>query len=339
MGAKEKRKSLPIPTWVLWAVGGLLGGGLIVWGSLNTFEDSPWVSGILANLGVTVLLIVPAAYVGHRFSDWVGQVHERTDEATRQAENAKQDAAKAQTDVDMLADSVKTDLKSIREQLMADQAVESEREHSLYADLAERGDRSSLIRVLRAGQQSGLISQKGVRSPVWETDLHFRFILSDDGTALTVNFEWDNGTVAASHAWLADVDALVFYKELWRSVQRLGEYLGTGLFDPTESLERLSEALEYASRYRAQKLRMGSGNVVNIVEVIDGWYITDAGMFEKNHVHYFIAAERLWEMDWEEHIIGKRWDDTNIVSAIAVARALHSDKRPPKKVAVASKEP
>ncbi|MFJ6537456.1 hypothetical protein ACIQH5_14655 [Paenarthrobacter sp. NPDC091711] len=232
------------------------------------------------------MLIVPGAFVGHRFSFWIGQVNKRTLEATEQADTAKRDAATAQADVNILSESVATDIKTLREQLIADQVAEAQKEHSVYAKLAHQGDRASLVQALKTGRESSLISHSGVRVPVWETALHFRFNLSsDDDETLTVNFEWDDGTVAASHVWSADKEPLAFYRELWRSVQETGEYLGVGLFDPTESLGRLSEAMEYASRYRAQKLRMGSANVREIIEYVDGWYITDRGMFPKNNEH------------------------------------------------------
>lgn len=331
--------------WPKWGWFGLIGVPILglAW-AIDTWQQ-PWWSNTLTNVGVTSLFIIPAAFIGHSFSKWKENVDERTAAAeskavtaTADADAAKKESRGARTDVRILTDAIsasESNLNTLREQLIADQVAESEAEHSIYAALGQRGDRASIIEVLNVGRESGLLSRTGVRAPVWETNLHLRFVFSDeDGEELSVNFEHEDGTVEASHVWAPEVDPLTFYKELWRSVQKLGEYLGAGHFDPTESLERLSEALEYASRYRAHKLRMGSQNVRDIIEFVDGWYITDHGMFAKNHEYYQIAASRLWEMDWESHISGKSWgDDDNIVIAISVARAIHAAKRPPVKTA------
>lgn len=324
----QRKKNWPLPIWLRWGLGGLLVGIATVWGSFYTFSDAAWLSGILGNLGVTILLIVPAAYVGHRFADWIGEVNLRTNRAVTDASIAKDDAASAQSKIHTLTNAVASDLQSLREQLIADQVAESEKEHANFSALRERGDYDTIVAALRAGLESGLISEEGVRTPVWETNLHIRFVPPNENDLVGVNLEWDDGTIVATHGWSVEMKPLALFRDLWRSVQKAGEYLGVGLFDPTESLERLSEALEYASRYRAQKLRSGSEYFRDVVEFVDGWYITNHGMFAKNHEYYFISVGRLWEMDWESHISGKRWDDENIVTAIAVARALHADKKP-----------
>lgn len=307
-----------------------------------------WWNNTLTNVGVTTLFIIPAALIGHSFTDWKNSVNRRTaaaereaSTATSKANTAAQESQGAKVDVEILTDAIAANgssLAGIREELIADQVAESEKEHSIYSAVARQGDRASLIAALKAGRETGLISQKGVRAPVWETDLHLRFLpSSEDSEILTVNLEWDDGSVASSHIWTPELDPVTFYKQLTLSVKKLGQYVGTGLFDPLESVERLAEALEYASRYRADGMRMGSDNVHDIIEFVDGWYITDHGMFPKHHEYYRIAATRLWEMDWESHISGKSWGrDENIITAIAVARALHGDQKPLKDSVVAT---
>ena len=101
----------------------------------------------------------------------------------------------------------------------------------------------------------------------------------------------------------------------------MDEHLGPLLFSPTESIQSASSALLAAAKYRAQRLRMGSDNLKNIIETVDGWYITDQGLCPDGPAYYFISADRLGEMDWEEHITRTGWD--GIYPAMRVARALH----------------
>ncbi|MGC0238310.1 hypothetical protein [Arthrobacter sp. SD76] len=324
-----------------WGWTGLIGIPILAGAWLLNEAGQGWWNNTLTNVGVTSLFIIPAAFIGHSFSDWKKSVNKRTEaaetkaqEAVTEAQTASRESRAAKADVEILnnafaVNDVKlSNIETIRDELMSEQVAEADKEHRFYADLAERGDRLSLLRVLRHGQETGLISDLGLRSPIWETGLHYRFELVDDG--FMVNIEDAGGKHLDGYYWDEGEDAVSFYKQLLKAVQKLGAYQGVMTFDPTRNIVAISESLEYASRLRHQKLRMGAENVHDIIEYVDGWYITEDGMFPKGREHYLIEAHRLWSLDWEEHIIGKRWDndESNIVSAISVARALHADKKP-----------
>jgi hypothetical protein len=70
---------------------------------------------------------------------------------------------------------------------------------------------------------------------------------------------------------------------------------------------------------------MGSDYMRDIIEYDDGWYITDHGLFPRDHAHYFIRTNRYDELDWESHISDKGWKGFS--SALRVARALASRQK------------
>ncbi|MEK0155190.1 hypothetical protein [Arthrobacter oryzae] len=331
-----------------WGWSGLIGLPILVlaW-FLNEWEQAWW-NNTLTNVGVTSLFIIPAAIIGHSFSNWKQSVNDRTtaaetkaEAATTEASAATKESQGAKADVEILSNALSasegrlSSLDSIREQFLAEQVAEADNEQEIYAELAKRGDRSSLLHVLRHGTDTGLISERGLRSPIWETGLHYRFYLEKE--TLLVIIENDAGHELAEFAWDEHIDEITFYKKLLKAVQKLGAYQGVMTFDPTQNMESIAESLEYASRFRSQKMLMGTENVRDIIEFVEGWYITEEGMFPKGREHYLIEAHRLWSLDWEEHIMGKRWDVGNIVAAIAVARALHASKNPAKATAGATK--
>ncbi len=210
--------------------------------------------------------------------------------------------------------------RDIRDQLAAAQLDRLQATVATFEAWGERADRLSIERVLDVGTRIGLLSASGVRTPIWETELHLRFS-ADPTCGVVITIEDDAGNVRSRHDWSEGIEAIDIFGRLDDAMESLEKHLGPLLFDPIQSIDVAAEALVHAARYRAQRLNMGSQYFDGILEYVEGWYITDAGVVPRGHEHYFIASDRYDEMDWEDHISAKGWD--GIVPALRVARAMN----------------
>jgi hypothetical protein len=210
-------------------------------------------------------------------------------------------------------------LQALEDALIDEQQSRLGNELRVYRAWQTEADRASLIEVLKLGMQTYLISAAGLRAQVWETHLHLRFSLPGEDM-LSISIEEDGGAVKFGYDWAQGVTPLDAFRELDRAMTTFGEHLGPGLFLPTDSIRSAGEALIFAATYRAQRLNLGSQYFQSILEYVDGWFITESGLFPREHPYYFIDKDRLSEMDWEEHVSRKGW--SGIHSAMKVARAL-----------------
>ena len=138
----------------------------------------------------------------------------------------------------------------------------------MYLWVISKPSRQSMIDALTHATERELITMTGVRSPVWETALHYRYLVTP--VSLHVQLEEDDGTVLSTHEWEATESAENFYQELVQAVRDAGADLGTGLNDPTQSVEELSKMLIDVTRLRAQDLAGYRDHIHLVVERIDG---------------------------------------------------------------------
>lgn len=271
---------------------------------------NPWLSATMDNIGVVVLLLVPGEYALARLRAGFAQIARGVDQAQATAEAAMATAERTQESLD-----------DIRETLLARQHAEHEAELDIYRRLVTAPSRESMLEALRHATDSDVVTTAGVRVPVWETDLHYRFVLGRPEDDLTVRLERDDGTVISSHLWDAETPSRVFFQRLVHAVRDAGGDLGVGLNDPTESVEQLSNMLVEVTRLRAQELMGHRGILRKIIERRDGWYFTENHVLPAEDLGYQIAVSRLDEMDWEEHLRNKGWYDAG--PALEFARRLY----------------
>ncbi|WP_157210300.1 esterase/lipase family protein [Nocardioides aequoreus] len=201
-------------------------------------------------------------------------------------------------------------------------------ELQVYRDWGQQGTRDTMLAALRLGIESGLVSPEGFRSPVWETSVHLRFVLDGDGNAV-IRIEEDGGVALSDFAWEAGVATIDAFSALEEAMRGLGVHLGTGLFLPTKNVQESAEALEHAARYRSQTLNSGSEYLTHLIELVEGWYITQRGVVSREHPYYFISRERVHELDWEQHVSDKGWE--GIHAAMRVSRALFAEGQHPRR--------
>ncbi|MBQ1083327.1 caspase family protein [Nocardiopsis sp. B62] len=204
----------------------------------------------------------------------------------------------------------KGDINDIRNALINLQISEHEAELNIYRDIVIKFSRDSLIRALRHASKAELITKSGVRSPIWETDLHYRFIVGDPSDELEVHLEEDDGNVLSEHIWDPSTPPGDFYQILVLAVRNAGGDLGVGLNDPTRSTQDLSEMLIEVTKYRSQELLGHRHYLRRIIERKDGWYFTEDYVLPADKLWYRIDVYRLGEVDWEEHLNKKGWPAT-----------------------------
>lgn len=293
----------------------LLGLGLSAgFGSWLLRDDSPWWSSTLSNISVALLLLVP----GELALRWIRSGFQRVERTTEEARATAQRARK-------VAERTERSLSDVRQALLDEQLKEHEAKLDVFREMVRRPSRDTLERALREATDEGVISRAGVRSSVWDTDLHYRYVLNDDEPSLEVRLERDDGSVISVHPWMAEAEPEEFFQELVLAVRDAGRDLGVNLNDPTNSVEDLSEMLLEVARLRAQDLRGYREPLSRIIERVDGWYITERSVIPPEDLHYEVKVTRLNEMDWEEHLRAKGWYGAE--TALALARKLHGIQR------------
>lgn len=300
-----------------WLLSGtvLAGAGLafLSWWLQNI---DAWGSAFLANMAVVVLLLIPGELL-------LAGVRTRVEQAENTASRAETTADAARLSAEASARS----LEDIRNELVARQEAELDEEVAPYRDLLHLATRDSLLRALRKATCDGLITPSGVRVPVWETDVHFRYLVNDTKPDLLVRLEEDDGKILAERAWSVDVESFDFYQSLVQAVRDAGRDLGTGLNLPTQSVEELSSMLSDVTALRAQSLAGHRQTLKKIIERRDGWYFTEDHVIPADHLHYVIGVNQLDQLDWEEHLRGKGW--YSAPDAIQFARRLYHISTPP----------
>ena len=283
-----------------------------------------WWSNLLANMAVVVLLLIPGEFLLCGMRRRVDRVESTATEAAVAAAHAQQSA-----------DATARTLEDIQQNLIDRQLAELEGEMGVYRNITNDPQRSTLLTALRKATGDGLISPDGVRVPVWETDIHYRFrqdIPTEE--AISVQLEEDSGTVLSTITWDPDTSPEDFFQALVRAVRDAGRDLGTGLNLPTQSVEELANMLIDVTQLRSQELAGHRDVLRKIIERRNGWYFTEENVVPAEHLYYRVAVHRLNELDWEEHLRGKGW--YSAPDAIQFARRLYGvNASPPSQEPVA----
>lgn len=303
----------PRNRWLVPAILALLGlgTGFISWA---VRDADPWWSSALINASVVFLLLVPCELALRWLWQSVERIERTTDSALETAVAAKE-----------TADRTERSLEDVRDALVERQRAELDAEVEVYRQMAVDPSRAAIVDALKHATADEIISPAGIRAPVWETTLHYRYVISDESDSLIVQLERGDGEILSTHTWGGDQPAVDFYQRLVLAVRAADEDLGTGLNLPTESVADVSDMLVTVTRLRAQELMGYRSDLRLIVERINGWYFTEDAVIPADDLHYRIDVERLNEIDWEQHLIDKGWYLAE--SMIPFARRLYGPQR------------
>lgn len=285
-------------------------GIAILYVSWSLRDLDPWWSSTLSNIAVAVILLSPAELA-------ITGVRNGFRRIQAVSEGALETAHEAKTAADATAQS----LEDIRNGLLQRQQLDLRNTIDSYLNITKNPSRVTLLEALRTATNDELITKDGVRSPIWETYLHYRYVVDGPDHELVVQLEEDDGAVISSHVWERDELASDFYQRLVIAVRDAGADLGTGLNDPTQSVEELAKMLGDVVALRSQEL-LGHRNALRrIIERVDGTYFTEEQVIPAGHLYYSIGRDQLSDMDWEEHLQKKGWYDA--AAAIPFARRLY----------------
>lgn len=262
------------------------------------------------NVAAVLLLLIPGDFALRRLRSTVEQINLKANTAVAAAESAIETANRTERS-----------LVDVREALMSRQSAEFEAELDVYRQIAIDPARRTLLAALRKATAAGIVSASGVRSPIWETDLHYRYVIDSGADEFAVHIEQDDGTVVSTTPWPPPMTPDDFYQSLVEAVREAGADLGVLLNDPTESVSALSEMLVDVSKLRSQELLGHRDDLRQIIERVDGWYFTERAVFPSNNVSYRIDRERLGDPMWEEHLRSKGWHGA--VTMIPFGRRLY----------------
>lgn len=302
--------TLPRRRW--WVAGSTTVAALALFALSFLVQDGyPWWSSSLNNIAGTMLLLVPAELALEFFRSQVA--------ATRRVA----EIAQARADVALeTAERTARSLDDVRRNLVAQQTAELDAEVATYEQVLADASRDVLLKALRLATKNDLITEAGVRVPVWWTDLHYRFVVDGSTGPLVVRLEEDDQTVLSEHSWSEEETPESFYRRLVGAVRDAGEDLGTGLNIPTESVAQLVEMLIDVAHLRSQEPMGHRSTLRKIIERREGWYFTERLVIPAGRLGYTIAVDRLNELDWEDHLGRKTWDN-NPVEAIQFALRLY----------------
>jgi hypothetical protein len=285
----------------------LVAGVTVSFASWSLRDIDPWWSATFSNVAFAAFLLVPGELALTWLTSRFQRVERATDAVRETAEVAKETADRAERSIE-----------DVREKLLARQTAEYDAELDVYRKLERDLSRSAVINALRQATDGELITE---RVPVWETNLHYRFLLDGPVEELIVQLESDDGTIVSSHPWRAANSVDDFFQVLISAVRSAGADLGVGLNDPTQSVQDLSEMLVQVARHRSQALMGYRDYLYKIIERRDGWYFTESGVLPENNLRYEVPRSRLHEAFWEEHLHGKGWDGATY--ALHFARSLY----------------
>lgn len=302
---------------LLWIIGVTICGLVTVWLSWEWRDASPWWSSLLSNAAVAFFLLVPGEFVLGR----IRQVGKATEEARGVADDAQATATVALRTATDTAQS----LSDIEHRLVERQIAELESEKDVFRQVKTGFSRDSLLKALTYAHDQELTTSAGVRAPIWETNLHYRYLVEDEGSTPVVQLETDDGSVLSSHSWAQETSPEDFFQELVEAVRDAGQDLGTALNVPTQSVADLMDMLVDVTHLRSQELLGHRATLRKIIERIDGWYFTEQYVIPADDLNYAIEVTRLDESigegGWERHLSLKGWYSAE--SMIPFARRLY----------------
>jgi hypothetical protein len=301
--------------------------GLLYWSWVS--ETSTWESGLLVQLGSTLLLFVPLVVVGRVIETRLARVSEQQDQiATRQEETASEvarlteEVAQTQADLRLTREQL-SDV--VRERITRRKGKDS----ALFKAVGEAPSQADVLNSLIRAEEIGIIPEQGCRvdlisdcylrfKPGWKSsDPIVHTFEAPDIVELTL--ERIDAEALRHIEWEAESPASDIAFRIAEEMQASGVYSGDKLFDAGKIFADLSALLSVGHESST------SGNVSPVRHIIQlcppQWAVCDNGVYCTDQP-YQIAAWRLDE-NWLSHMNGKSWVDMDSLDeALTACHAL-----------------
>jgi hypothetical protein len=281
--------------------------GFVALGVAWLVRDCEYWSGLLLNLGVALLLVIPLLGLERLFEQKVEAAEERTKGAVGEVRDEVR-AVSGQIEADRLR------LDQIQQQLNERLAAAQDADRALAEEAREIPSFDALWALLRRALELNVISTDGVRVRVpylWE---RMRFAILDanaegDTRELRVTVETAGGeALPISTLWrptntLADV--LIAIADQWKVE---GRYPGDEVFDASFLVTRLVATVELAIEARS---RRGDTQLDRVVELLSPNWVLTEGYLEHYPDYYSIGGNELATQagvgQWRSHMREKPW--------------------------------
>lgn len=158
-----------------------------------------------------------------------------------------------------------------------------------------------------------LISSRGIRVSLDETDVHLRFVVPNrrDPVTLEIRAETIEGALLKTFEWDRETATASLGVKVAEWLQEQGSYPGDLLFQFGRVFHELADVLKLG--YERKTGFMGFAEPLRgaIIQYFPPqWAITDYGVECVESLRsYPIARERFEEQDWDPHVTSKRWTD------------------------------
>ncbi|MEU6718978.1 hypothetical protein ABZ897_46580 [Nonomuraea sp. NPDC046802] len=242
-----------------------------------------YLPGLLLELGVSLMLLVPLALLGLVLEKRVRQAEEQIRTTT-----ARLDALSAVT----------------RERL-----IEHRRQRAdLFRD-AERNPTQGLIRVLfRDALAVGAVASEGLRVRIPSTHLRLRLYMpSGTSEDLGVKLEEEDGTPRQTLSWPGEETAEEFAARLAEILKAQEAYPGDQAYDPSGLLLRFVQVLHTAVDARTGERAHDLGTVVEMPN--DQWAVSLDGLHCMIRVYDIPIVQLDSVADWPAHMRSREWAD------------------------------
>jgi hypothetical protein len=242
-----------------------------------------YLPGLLLELGVSLMLLVPLALLGLMLEKRVHQAEEQIRSAT-----SRLDALSAVT----------------RERL-----VEHRRQRAdLYKD-AERNPTQGLIRVLLQDALAvDAVAPGGLRVRIPATPLRLRLNMSPHGQeALEANIEEEDGTSRETLLWPGGETAEDFAERLAEVLRTQEFYPGDHAYDPSGLLLRFVGLLRTAVEARTGERAHDLGPIIEIPN--EQWAVSLDGLSCMTRQYHIPVTQLDSDADWPTHMYSHEWVD------------------------------
>ncbi|PRX66192.1 hypothetical protein B0I32_106328 [Nonomuraea fuscirosea] len=310
-----------------WRAGlALLLAGMICLAASFIFQDSPWYSSALTEVGATFLLFAPLLMLQRRIEKRfhlveTGQqaIEDRQNRTINEIAALSEEVAQNKDDIQRTLDQLS---EAVFERLQTARTKDKER----FAAVSANPTFESLGDALQRARELGLISDQGCRVPLRETPLFVRFHANMPHD-VQLTLEDMAGNAIHTAYWAHDNSAEAVLVDIIEKVQLIGQYPGDVAFYPTHIFVDLRNLLDLAHRHSTGESRMRNplGPLIQFCD--PQWVITETKVMAIDE-GYTIEAHRLNEMDWYDHVRPKGWaDPTSLFDALESARALYRNGR------------
>lgn len=292
--------------WVIPTAIGVFVAGLVLTGATAFIEHSFWLSSVCVNVGTTLLLAAPLAWLAHHLTEQIQSSREVTE---RQISEVKTEVDGVQADFEAFQESTDKKLADLQSayRAAADESLNSDAQ--TVEELASNPGSFELAKAIESRIESGQIAEEGLIVEYHESRLYARVLPS--GALLQVSAfeaevflqEFEETTMKGDD--LARLLLSLNKKLAGRNLIRIDE------FNTEQFVSNTIEALHTIDECLDNHYPNSIGAVVAVPN--NHWLLTERGMVAVKHPYPLIGyrQEAPEDRGWLDTLSEQPWYDKN----------------------------